>query len=87
MENDTITVADLSHAMSVKASQVIRILFGLGLKVRINDNVDIDTARLVAEEFEYEIVDGRFDEDAHLIEVSEEEVEESKFELASSQLV
>lgn len=75
MESDNITIADLSHAMSVKATEVIRALFGMGLKVRINDNIDIDTARLIAEEFQYEIVDGRFDEDAHLIDSIEKEDE------------
>jgi translation initiation factor IF-2 len=76
MQNDSITVGEFSHAMSVKASQVIRSLFGMGLKVRINDNIDIDTARLISEEFEYEVVDGRFDEDAHLIDVEADVVEE-----------
>ncbi|MEL6182952.1 MAG: GTP-binding protein, partial [Myxococcota bacterium] len=33
----------------------------------------IDTAKLIAEEFEYEIIDGRFDEEEHLIDIMEED--------------
>ena len=51
---DMITVSSLAHKMSVKASEVIQHLFGLGVTAAINDPVDFDTASIVASEFGYE---------------------------------
>lgn len=47
---ETITVADLAHKMSVKASEVIMKLMGLGQMVTINQSLDQDTAMIVVEE-------------------------------------
>ena len=47
---ETITVADLAAAMSVKAGDVIKALMGMGLMVTINQMLDTDTATLVVEE-------------------------------------
>ncbi|MFT5679999.1 MAG: translation initiation factor IF-2 [Myxococcota bacterium] len=71
IEAETITVSELAHSMSVKASQVITVLMDEGLIVRANDSLDIETAQLIGPAFEYEIIDGRFDEDTHLIEIEE----------------
>lgn len=71
IESETITVSDLAHAMSVKSGQVIKVLMGMGMAARINDNLDMETAQMVGPEFEYEIIDGRFDEDTHLIDVED----------------
>jgi translation initiation factor IF-2 len=48
---DSITVAQLSQRMSVKATEVIKTLMGLGVMANINQTVDQDTATLVVEEF------------------------------------
>ena len=48
---ENITVAQLSQRMSVKATDVIKTLMGLGVMANINQTVDQDTATLVVEEF------------------------------------
>jgi translation initiation factor IF-2 len=47
---ETITVAELAQAMSIKASEVIKALMGMGVMVTINQSLDADTATLVVEE-------------------------------------
>ncbi|GMR05853.1 MAG: translation initiation factor IF-2 [Gammaproteobacteria bacterium] len=47
---ETITVADLAAAMSVKAGEVIKVLMGMGMMVTINQMLDSDTATLLVEE-------------------------------------
>ncbi|GMT40322.1 MAG: translation initiation factor IF-2 [bacterium] len=47
---ETITVADLAAAMSVKAGEVIKVLMGMGMMVTINQILDSDTATLLVEE-------------------------------------
>jgi translation initiation factor IF-2 len=47
---ETITVADLSHKMSVKASEVIKTLMKMGSMVTINQVLDQETAMIVVEE-------------------------------------
>ena len=67
----TITVTALAHAMSTKTGQVIKHLIGMGQMATTNDELDIDTAQLIAEEFEFEIVNKTFDEADHVIQVDE----------------
>ena len=47
---ETITVAELAHKMSVKASEVIKQLMKLGQMVTINQVLDQETAMIVVEE-------------------------------------
>ncbi|MDG4550636.1 MAG: translation initiation factor IF-2 [Candidatus Contendobacter sp.] len=47
---ETISVADLAQKMSVKATEVIKALFKMGMMVTINQVVDQETAALVVEE-------------------------------------
>ena len=47
---ETITVADLSHKMAVKAGEVIKLLMGMGQMVTINQVLDQDTAMIIVEE-------------------------------------
>ncbi|MDS4025983.1 MAG: translation initiation factor IF-2 [Candidatus Contendobacter sp.] len=47
---ETLSVADLAQKMSVKATEVIRTLFKMGVMVTINQVVDQETAALVVEE-------------------------------------
>ncbi|ARU05642.1 translation initiation factor IF-2 [Comamonas serinivorans] len=47
---ETITVGELAHKMSVKASEVIKQLMKLGQMVTINQPLDQDTAMIVVEE-------------------------------------
>ena len=48
---ESVTIQQLSQKMSVKASDVIKTLFGLGIMKTINESIDQETATLVAEEF------------------------------------
>ena len=73
MMEDSITVADLAHAMSEKVGTLIKKLLGLGEMSSANDVLDFETASILAAEFEYEVVDTSFQEDEFLL--SEEEVE------------
>lgn len=50
----TISVKELAKRMSVKASEVLKKLIGLGVMVNINATVDFDAATLAAHEFGYE---------------------------------
>ncbi len=47
---ETITVADLAHKMSIKATEVIKQMMKLGQMVTINQMLDQDTAMIVVEE-------------------------------------
>ena len=47
---ETITVAELAHAMAVKSAEVIKLLMGMGQMVTINQILDQDTAMIIVEE-------------------------------------
>ena len=47
----TITVKDLAEALKKTASEVIKKLIGLGVMAAVNQEIDFDTATLVADEF------------------------------------
>ncbi|MBI5607316.1 MAG: translation initiation factor IF-2, partial [Deltaproteobacteria bacterium] len=63
---DTISVANLAAAMSVKSTEVIKTLFGLGMMATVNQPLDVDTVELVAAEFGYTVERVGFDLDAYL---------------------
>ena len=52
---ETISVGDLAKRMSVKASEVIAALMGLGVMANLNQALDVDTASLVATDFGFEV--------------------------------
>ncbi|MGA2654544.1 MAG: translation initiation factor IF-2 [Gammaproteobacteria bacterium] len=47
---ETISVADLAQKMAVKATEVIKVMMGMGAMVTINQVIDQDTAAIVVEE-------------------------------------
>ncbi|HEX8962345.1 MAG TPA: translation initiation factor IF-2 [Rhodocyclaceae bacterium] len=47
---ETISVADLAHKMSVKATEVIKALMKMGTMVTINQQLDQETAMIIVEE-------------------------------------
>ncbi len=51
---ETITVGDLARKMNLKASELISKLISLGVMARINDQIDAETATLVASEYDCE---------------------------------
>ncbi len=48
---DTISVQDLAHQMGKKATDVIMKLMAMGVMATINQDLDVDTATIIAEEF------------------------------------
>ena len=59
---ETISVADLAHKMSVKASEVIKHLMKLGQMVTINQPLDQDTAMIVVEEMGHKAIVAALDD-------------------------
>ena len=76
MVDTTISVKQLAMEMGVKAGDIIKFLMGMDFMVTMNDQLDFDTATLVANEFEYETVNVGFQEDEHLIDSADDEVDE-----------
>jgi len=70
---ETISVADLAHKMSVKASEVIKQLMKLGQMCTINQQLDQETAMILVEEMGHTAVAAKLDDpDAFLEEASNE---------------
>jgi translation initiation factor IF-2 len=77
---ETISVADLAHKMSVKASEVIKQLMKLGQMVTINQQLDQETAMILVEEMGHKAFPAKLDDpDAFLLE--EDVAAESEHEL------
>ena len=75
---ETISVADLAHKMSVKASEVIKQMMKLGQMVTINQQLDQETAMIVVEEMGHKALAAKLDDpDAFLEEEHAEQTAES----------
>jgi translation initiation factor IF-2 len=59
---ETITVAELAHAMAVKSAEVIKLLMGMGQMVTINQVLDQDTAMIIVEEMGHTAHAARLDD-------------------------
>ncbi|GKS96840.1 translation initiation factor IF-2 [Acidovorax sp. SUPP2825] len=59
---ETITVSELAHKMSIKASEVIKALMKMGQMVTINQPLDQDTAMIVVEEMGHKAVVAALDD-------------------------
>jgi translation initiation factor IF-2 len=59
---ETITVAELAHKMSIKASEVIKHLMKLGQMATMNQPLDQDTAMIVVEEMGHKAVIAALDD-------------------------
>jgi translation initiation factor IF-2 len=64
---ETVTVADLAHKMSVKASEVIKVMMKLGQMVTINQMLDQETAMIVVEELGHHAVAAKLDDPEALL--------------------
>ncbi len=61
---DTIAIADLARNMGIKAPEVLKKLWGMGMTgVNINASIDFDTAQILASEFSYEVQNVAFNEE------------------------
>lgn len=71
---ETISVADLAHKMSVKATEVIKTLMQMGQMVTINQMLDQDTAMIVVEEMGHKAIAAKADDpEAWLGELTDHE--------------
>ncbi|MDA8121195.1 MAG: translation initiation factor IF-2 [Deltaproteobacteria bacterium] len=52
---EVITVGDLAHRMGIKAADVIKKLIEMGMPTTVNQLLDADTAKIVAQEYGYEV--------------------------------
>jgi translation initiation factor IF-2 len=74
--SEVVTVGDLARDMGIKAGDVIKKLMSLGMMASINQVLDIDTATLVAADFDYQVENVAFDVESAL-EVEHHVEEES----------
>ena len=66
---DTIAVSELAKKMAVQGREIVKKLWALGMMgVTINQDIDLDTATLIANEFGYQIESTAFSEDKLLTE-------------------
>ena len=75
--NDPMTVAELASRMAVKAAEVVKILFGMGVSITVNESIDAETAQLVVEEVGHKpkVINEAAVEDS--LSIEEEEVDEA----------
>nr|WP_321514528.1 translation initiation factor IF-2 [uncultured Pseudodesulfovibrio sp.] len=76
--DETIRLADMAHQMGIKAQDLIKALFTMGVMATINQSLDIDTASLLASEFEYEVENVSFDEQEFLVATEADKDEDLK---------
>jgi len=74
---ETISVADLAHKMSVKASEVIKQMMKLGQMVTINQQLDQETAMIVVEEMGHKALAAKLDDPEAFLEETEEHKSEA----------
>ena len=72
---ETISVADLAHKMSVKASEVIKQLMKLGQMVTINQQLDQETAMILVEEMGHKAFAAKLDDPDAFLEENNTEAE------------
>jgi translation initiation factor IF-2 len=74
---ETITVADLAHKMTVKASEVIKAMMKMGSMVTINQVLDQETAMIVVEEMGHRAFAAKLDDPEAFLD---DQVEHREFE-------
>lgn len=65
---ETVTVADLAHKMSIKATEVIKHLMKLGQMVTINQVLDQETAMILVEEMGHKAIAAKLDDPESFLE-------------------
>ncbi|MGE3761143.1 MAG: translation initiation factor IF-2, partial [Kofleriaceae bacterium] len=61
---DSITVSDLARGMGIKAPEVLKKLWGMGMAgININGVIDFETAQILSSEFGYEVQNVAFKEE------------------------
>jgi translation initiation factor IF-2 len=70
---ETISVAELAQKMSIKASEIIKVLMNMGSMVTINQVLDQETAMIVVEEMGHIAKAAKLDDpDAYLLDAAEQ---------------
>jgi len=75
--DEVIMVSDLAKRMGVKASEVIKRLMALGVMASLNQAIDLDTATVIAGEFDYEVEKAAFEEE-DIIRVEQDDPDKLK---------
>ena len=78
VEGGTIRVSDMAHQMGLKANELIKVLFNLGIMATINQSIDFDTASILASEFSYEVERTGFEEKDYLEDSTPDRPEDLK---------
>jgi translation initiation factor IF-2 len=78
--SEVITVGELARAMGVKAGEVIKKLMDAGMMATINQVLDVDTASLIASDFEYNVENVAFDAESVLEVEHEAQARDESFE-------
>lgn len=71
-----ITVADLAHALGVKAGQIIKSLMDLGTLATINQVIDFDTATVIAADYGFTTTNTGLDEGSFIGGLAEDDKDE-----------
>lgn len=78
---ETVTLQNLAGSMGVKTTDMLRKLFQLGMSgININSTLDADTAKIIGEEFGWEIEDVALSEAEQLQQAQGTSVEDDKAE-------
>jgi translation initiation factor IF-2 len=73
-----ISVSDLAQRMGVKIPKLMKSMMDMGIEGSQNDYLDVETATLLANEFNYEIQNVAFKEEEHLKIKADEKVDPSE---------
>jgi len=68
---EAISVSDLSQRLGVKATELIRKLMKMGVMANINQMLDIDTAQLLAADYDYTVEKAGFEESEFITEIED----------------
>lgn len=74
---ESISIADLAHKMSVKATELIKTMMKMGEMVTINQVIDQDMAMLLVEEFGHKAVQAKIDDPEVLLSEEEAKITEN----------
>ncbi len=75
--DEVIMVSDLAKRMGIKAGEVIKRLMALGVMASLNQAIDLDTAAVIASDFDYEVEKAAFEEE-DIIRVEQDDPEKLK---------
>ncbi|MBA3032227.1 MAG: translation initiation factor IF-2 [Gammaproteobacteria bacterium] len=75
---ETISVADLAHKMSVKATEVIKTLMKMGMMVTINQHLDQETAMIVVEDLGHKAFAAKLDDPDAFLDVEQVDHKDSE---------